>query len=154
MPFFRRKSNYSQDYLQATETTSRPVAIGTALLTGLLVAGAVFGIFLAGRWVYNRFNSPDTRTPTISEDAINNDGTSIDNNSDQGQNNGDASSGNVSDKQNNGSGQGTGASGSGDGGNAGNSGQGQANTVPSTGAQPEPVAKPIPNTGPDPNYNY
>ena len=149
MALFKRRTTYSKDYLQATDTVSRPMAIGSALLTGLLVAGAIFGIYLAGRWVYNRVNTTDSNTPSATVESDKNNSTNNGSDSSQNGTNGNSRS---TDQQNSGSSTTNGSSGSSPTSITGQSGQ--SNTVPSTGATPETASPAIPNTGPDPNYNY
>lgn len=166
MAWFRRSTNQNNtgDYLQATDTVNRPAGIFSILLTGLLVAALVFGLYMGGKWLYNRINSSKNTTPT----AI----TDTNNSNDSGNTSANGSPGNGS---NNNSSNGTSNSG-GTSANGGSSASGSNNpsnnsgpssnssssvpntsatpngssTIPSTGAVPES----IPNTGPDPNYNY
>jgi hypothetical protein len=48
-----KKQNY-QEYWQATETVSRPLAILLSLLVLFVCVALVFTLFLGGRWLYRR----------------------------------------------------------------------------------------------------
>jgi cytoskeletal protein RodZ len=151
---FSRKNN-SEDYLSNPDTVSRPVPIINALITGVVVALLVFGIFWAGKWIYDRINTPDNNTSSQNEqnNATEQSGSSQNNNSatditasQPNNTNSSNSSGTNTGNSTNNSQQGQTPNGS--------SASGSADTpnkpIPSTGATPTE----IPNTGPDPRYNY
>lgn len=155
MAWFSRKNNqdYPKDYLKATDTVSRPMGVFSSLLVGLLVACAVLAVYFGGRWLYNRINTPKNETPstTSSDTNKNNSG-----NSNSSGNNSDNSTGSQANGQN------TSTTDNNSANTNGNSSSSSTQTkvpdtaatpgapLPSTGASPEV----IPNTGPDPNYNY
>lgn len=165
MAIFRRNKTNGNDYLATPSTTSRPMAILSALFTGLLVAAAVVAIYFGGKWLYDRFNSSKDDTP--SANVENNDQSTNNAQNEGNSGNSGSSDGSGSSNQNNtssGTGSGSSSSSNNNGSSSGsgtsnnsssqsdNSGGSESTPLTSTGATPE--AETIPNTGPDPNYNY
>lgn len=56
MSWFNRKknpyNNVTNDYLQATDTVSRPLSVIFVILMIFVIAAVVFSLFLGGRWLY------------------------------------------------------------------------------------------------------
>lgn len=67
MSWFRRtnKSSAETDYLQTTETVSRPLALVFTIIIVLVMAAAVFSLFLGGRWLFQHLDGSDKPDTTL-----------------------------------------------------------------------------------------
>ena len=69
--WFRRRKMMSEagSYLKATDVVSRPIAIVLTVLTFLIVGGLLYGAFLGGKWVFERFSNDDTPAVVQTQDT-------------------------------------------------------------------------------------
>ena len=67
MSWFKRtnNSNIEDDYLQTTETVSRPLAIIFTIIIVLVMSAAVFSLFLGGRWLFENLDGSNEPTTTV-----------------------------------------------------------------------------------------
>lgn len=69
MAFGRNKNSISGagDYLRATDTVSRPMAIVMVLFIVCAIAAVAFSLFLGGKWAYDRWKGDKAETTTTVE---------------------------------------------------------------------------------------
>ena len=66
--FWSKRKNditIASNYMQATDSVSRPSAIFMTILGILIVGGLLFGVFSGTRWVYGKLSNRDSK-PTVS----------------------------------------------------------------------------------------
>lgn len=67
--FGRKKNSISgaSEYVRATDTVSRPMAIVMVLFIVCAVVAAAFSLYLGGKWVYERWRGDDNSTTTTTQ---------------------------------------------------------------------------------------
>jgi cytoskeletal protein RodZ len=70
MAWFKRDPVTSAgEYIKSADSVSRPMAVILSMIVFLVIAAAVFVIFLSIRWVYDRFNSNNKPTTTSQQSS-------------------------------------------------------------------------------------
>lgn len=67
MAWFNRQSDKAKEYLQETDTVSRPLAISFTVIIFFVGVAVMFSIFFGGRWVYQQIAKKDN--PAVVETA-------------------------------------------------------------------------------------
>ena len=67
MSLFKKRQPKQQqiDYLQTTDTVSRPLATVFMILMVIVLSAAVFSIFVGGRWLYEHLDGSNTPTAEV-----------------------------------------------------------------------------------------
>jgi len=61
----RKDDKLEVDYLQTTDTVGRPTAVLFSIIMVVVLAAAVFSLFLGGRWLYEHLDGSDQATTEV-----------------------------------------------------------------------------------------